>query len=277
MSDSEKTLGSVMDVLNAAKAKDATYASNFWVPSLKREIRMKEMNTSQQKRLIKSIIDSPVFNTEFVFTMYEILKENCIDVDVNELTVIDKLLLALAMRITCVNNIMTAEVKTADGTEVNVDIDLKNVYDIAKASLSDIEPKIVRDAEYVVVCSVPTIGTEYMVEKEMRKDVDKVTVDTPKQLRKVIESAFIDEIVKYVSKVSMVDGEVETPIDWKKFNYTDRIRVIETFKMGLLKQILEYINTVKAEVEKIEIVNFEVKGEKFVQRLEIDGNFFMVS
>ena len=45
----------------------------------------------------------------------------------------------------------------------------------------------------------------------------------------------------------------------------------------MLKDIIKYINKIKEEVDKIEVINFEYNGEKFERRLTVDGRFFTIS
>jgi hypothetical protein len=49
-----------------------TFVYEVPIPSLKRKVMFREVNTSQQKRLIKAIIDSPAYNTEFIFALFVI-------------------------------------------------------------------------------------------------------------------------------------------------------------------------------------------------------------
>ena len=71
----ETKLESLESVLDLMDRVNETFAYGVWVPSLNKEIMFREINTSQQKRLIKSVIDSPIYHTEFIFTLRQILKE----------------------------------------------------------------------------------------------------------------------------------------------------------------------------------------------------------
>ena len=274
-----KVLTDVTQILNVVQRQKTAYASNYWVPSLEKDVKFCEINTSQQKRLIKSIVDSPVYNTEFIQTFRDVLRENCTDdVDIDELTVIDKLLLALGLRISCVGNMIDLEIQPDPEEEPKaVPVDLMKVYDSAKKALTNIKAEMFEDKLFVVECNVPTIGTEYRLEREFRVDNENIEIETNKELRDTIGEAFIDEVVKYVSDVSLKSGDGITEITWNKFNFADRIQVVESFSTSLLKDIISFINNVKKETNKVEIAKFAVKKKKYDRRLTIDGSFFMIS
>jgi hypothetical protein len=275
-----KPITSIDQINSIIKRKDITYASHYTIPSLKRDVPFNEINTSQQKRLVKSVIDSPVYNTEFIYTLREILRENCQDpsINIDNLTIIDKLFLALNLRIKSIGNNVDVEIETKQGQKVSVSLDLSKILELALSSIQNIDPVVFEDAYYKIECSVPTIGTEFSIEKELRNKVTDIEIDNIQELRQTVGDAFVGEIVKYVSSVSVKDkDDTLVPVQWQQFTFANRIRVIETFKTGLLKNVLNYINSVREEVDKIELVKFEFGGETYERRLSIDGNFFTIS
>lgn len=265
---------------NIIKRKEISYASHYMIPSLKKAVPFNEINTSQQKRLVKSVIDSPIYNTEFIYTLREIIKENCQDssIVVDDFTLIDKLVLALAFRIKSIGSMIDIEVKTKQDTSVKVSLDASRILDIALETLQDLPPQEFEDNYFKIECSLPTIGAEFRFEKELRNRSKSIEIENIEELRQTVGDAFIGEIVKYISNVSVKSESDEViPIDWKKFSFTERIKVIETFKTGLLKEIIGYINNVQKQVDKIELVSFEFGGEHYERRMTIDGNFFTIS
>jgi hypothetical protein len=274
-----KNITSLEEIKQIIKSKDVSYASHFRVLSLNKNVPFNEINTSQQKRLAKSIIDSEVYKTEFIFTLRNILKENCQDdtINVDDLTVIDKLLLAVSLRIKSIGNIITVELPQEKKGNIKVDLNLVDIYNNALSVIKNIEPKTYEDNYFIIKCSIPTIGVEYGLENELRKDSSAIDIENVDELRQTIGEAFINDIVKYVSEVSMKTDDGVISIDWLSFNFKDRIKIIETFKTGLLKNIMDYISEVRDEIDKIELVNFKIGDVQHSRRLAIDGNFFMIS
>lgn len=274
-----KTITSFEQISKIVKRNDIAYASHFTIPSLKKDVPFNEINTSQQKRLVKSVLDSPVYNTEFIYTFREILKENCQDpsIDIDNLTIIDKLILALGLRMKSVGDKIEVDVQTKNGETVSAGLEIPKILQMALDNLTDIPPKTIEDPFFIIECSIPTIGIEYKLEKELRNKITNIEIEDMEELRKTVGDAFIGEVVKYISKISVKLPDGNIPVEWNKFNFTERIKVVETFKTGLLKSVLDYINTVRREVDKVELIKFEFKGEEFERRLTIDGNFFMIS
>ena len=281
--DQKKALvfNNVDQLLSTVTTQRRSYASNFWVPSLKRDVRFTEIDTNQQKRLIKSIVDSPVYNTEFILTIYDILKENCLDTDVNldSLTIVDKLLILLGLRISSVGGALDVDITIEEGKPTkSVSIDLIKVYEIAKTTLTNITPIVLKDDIFYVECSVPTIKTEILLEREMRAGKNNsIEIEDIKQLRETISEALINEVVKYISKVSVVVDGTEQAVTWDNFSFTDRMKIVGKFSSKLLQGIISYINAVKAEVNKIEVVHFRYEDKDQERRLTFDGSFFMPS
>ena len=276
-----KPITSIDQINKIIRRKDIAYASHYAIPSLKKEIPFNEINTSQQKRLVKSVLDSPVYNTEFIYTFREILKENCQDntVNIDDLTIVDKLVLALGLRMKSIGDKIDVEIQTKDGKTVSIGLEASKILQMALTTINDIPNKIFEDKYYQIECSIPTIGIEYGLERELRNRLANIEIEDIEELRQTVGDAFIGEIVKYVNKVSIKeqDDNKLTLIEWQQFKFADRIKVIETFKTGLLKDILDYINVIRKEIDKIELINFEFGGEKYERRLTIDGNFFTIS
>jgi hypothetical protein len=281
MNEVKDDFDSIDSILKEITKNEDAYASGYWVPSLKREVRFRDINTSQQKRLAKSIIDSPVFKTEFIFTMRDILKENCAEsIDIDELTLIDKLTLILGLRIVNIGGELDTDLQLKDKSPMKVKIDLMKLYNEVKSTLSDINPEEFEDEYFKIECDMLTVGDEYRLEKEMREHVDviKQDVKTSHDMRELIGDIYINEIVKYISKVSIKQEDQFVPITkWKEFSFKDRIKLIERFKTKLLKSIIGYISKVKEEINKITIVNIDIDGETYEKKLGVDGGFFTIS
>ena len=274
-----KSITSLDQLNKIIKRKDISYASHYRVPSLKKDVPFNEINTSQQKRLVKSVIDSPVYNTEFIYTFREILKENCQDatIDIDNLTIMDKLVLAMGLRIKSIGSTVDIEVETkTNAQKVNVSLELPKILEAALAALEDLPNACVEDEYYRVECTIPTVGVEYKMEKELRNNSTGVEIQNVEEMRKTVGDAFVSEIAKYINTVFIKDDGKLIPVEWQKFSYADRIKVLETFKTSLLREILNYINLVRKEIDKIELVKFEFGGELYDRRLSIDGDFFTI-
>ena len=271
----------VEQILKEIKKRKITHCFGIWVPSLKKDVRFEEINTSQQKRLIKAVIDSSIYDIEFVTTLRDILKENCVDeIDIDNLTIIDQLFIAVSLRASCIDSIVPVEVTTDDEQKINVDIKLEEVLKLAKENLEIVQDRVFKEDDvFEVTCGVPTIKMVVDMSKDfLSETISRIPViETEDQLKIVLGDAFIQELTKYVKNVVFIEKEGAPVILWNQLAYADRVKIIGTFNIKLLKQIINYTNDVKKQTDKIELISFTYKDKIYERRLSVDADFFMVS
>jgi hypothetical protein len=281
----ENKMGSLEDVLGLMDRVNEVFAYEVWVPSLKKRVMFREINTNQQKRLIKSIIDSPIYNTEFIFTLRKIIKENCVDssIDVDKLTLIDKLIIAIKMRSTSVGDILEIDIPVGEGdteTTIKRGVSLESLYEKFEKIVSIPSTKSFTDTNgiYTITCGVPTIGTEYKLEEEMRKNVEVSDIKDYNELRETIGEVFVGELAKYITSISIKNEDESTNIDLNALSFKNRIALIGRIPERVIHMIMEYIKTVKEEMDKITLVEVNVGTEESPEMKKetfaIDGSFF---
>ena len=270
-------MNSIDQILGEIKKQNSRYSSNIWIPSLKRDVKFVDINTSQQKRIIKSILDSTIYEIEFATTLRDILKENCIeDINIDDLTVIDQVYIAITLRASCVGVMVPTEVKVSDTEKVNVDINLEDVLKLAKDTILTIDSKTFSDKVFEVVCGVPSISTAISVQKDLQSVVPKeLNADSENEIKALFGDAFVHEIVKYIKSITILESEVKIP--WNDLSNPDKIKIVETINIKTLKQILDYAEYVRQEANKIELVNFKYGEKVYSKRLSIDADFFIGS
>ena len=279
-------MGSLEDVLGIMDRVNEVFSYEVWVPSLKKNVMFREINTNQQKRLIKAIIDSPVYNTEFIFALRKVISENCVDskIDVDSLTILDKLLISMKMRSVCVGDVIELEIPTGDGDKsVKRGISLeKLIGDIRKTvNLPDVETYTDDRGIYQLECGIPTILNEYNLETEMRTTSESRDINNYDELRQSVGDVFIGEIAKYVRGLSITEGDKTTKIDLNALSFRNRIALIEKIPERITKDVIKYIEKTKLELDKVTLVKVDIgtkdtpdiKEEKFA----IDGGFFTSS
>tara|TARA_R110000824_G_scaffold81550_2_gene204967 strand:+ start:9025 stop:9891 length:867 start_codon:yes stop_codon:yes gene_type:complete len=279
-------MGNLEDVLGIMDRVNEVFSYEVWVPSLKKNVMFREINTNQQKRLIKAIIDSPVYNTEFIFALRKVISENCVDskIDVDSLTILDKLLISMKMRSVCVGDVIELEIPTGDGDKsVKRGISLeKLIGDIRKTvNLPDVETYTDDRGIYQLECGIPTILNEYNLETEMRTTSESRDINNYDELRQSVGDVFIGEIAKYVRGLSITEGDKTTKIDLNALSFRNRIALIEKIPERITKDVIKYIEKTKLELDKVTLVKVDIgtkdtpdiKEEKFA----IDGGFFTSS
>ena len=280
----QQKTGDVADILKILNRANESFAYEVFIPSLQKNVMFRQINTSQQKRLLKAIIDSPAYNTEFIFALRQIIAENCVDsIDVNNLTIYDKMIIAMTMRAMSISNDldMTFTIpKTKDVAEQKITrrMSLKDLIDTALKTIK-IEDIIIKDERgiYEIYCSLPTIYDEFKLEDELRKNVMTIEIKNENELRNTIGEVFINEIVKYVKKIIIRSNNEENTIDLKDVKFAERIKIIESIPAQINKQIIEYINNIVKEFGKVLLFKETINGVTVEERLKIDASFFTVS
>ena len=279
-------MGSLEDVLGMMDRVNEVFSYEVWVPSLKKNVMFREINTSQQKRLIKAIIDSPIYNTEFIFALRKVLKENCVDTKINidELTIMDKLMIAMKMRSVSVGDKLEIKIPTGEGEKtIQRGISLEKLLGQLKNEIEipDVETFVDDKEVYTLECGLPTILNEYKLEDEMRRNTESSDIKNYNDLRQSVGDVFIGEIAKYVRGLSVKEGDKITKINLNDLSFRNRISLLEKIPERITKNVVTYIEKTKKELDKITLVKVnvgtdedpDVKEEKFA----IDGGFFTSS
>lgn len=280
----KKVNGSINDVLNAIDSVSSKNSYSVYIPSLKRSVLFKEMNTGQEKAIIKTIIDNPVYNSGFIFTIRNIIKNNCLDKDINidDLTLIDKIAICMTMRQKSIGNEFEYVFKGTKKTKlIKIDEYLEKIKSISIPSDEKVESESVS-----IVCSYPTIKTEYDLEKEFHSELSDLEINTPDDVKKTIGDVFINEIVKYIKEISIKqDSDSEMILNMDDFSFSDRIVIVEKIGNSVLRKVLKYIESSNKSINQILKIETDLNKEekekyntdKLTGRLEAGSDFFITS
>lgn len=278
--------GSIKELVDIIGRTNDTFAYSIYVPSLNREVLFREMTTAQQKKLVKSVIDSPVFNTEFIFALREIIRENCTDTSINvdELTIYDKLIIAVTMRSMSVSNELNLNLKCESCEKIQpYQVKLDALLNVIKDTVNLKTEDIITDENntFRIHCKIPNISTEFKLESEFRKNT-KLKIEDESELRETLGNVFISEIVKYINKLEVLDKDSGNmiEIDLETLNFANRVKLIEKINIKLMKKVIDFIFNIKKEFDKIVLVKANCNcnsSSVLSQRFSIDSNFFILS
>lgn len=279
---SEVINGSLDDVLGAiGKVQDKNVYPVF-IPSLDTNVMFKEMTTSQEKMIIKTIVDNPIYNSEFIFAIREIIKQNCAEkIDIDTLTIIDKTMICLTMRMKSIGNEFEYVFKNTDKTKTIKISEYIEKFEKIKIP----EDKVVGSGDIKVTCSYPTVLNEYKLEKEFRFDVESIDANNLSKIRNVIGEVFTNEIVKYIKGVSITNDDQVMELNMDDYDFKSRITILEKIGNSVTQDILKYIEEVnkdmrqalKVELELDEKDQKKYNSEKLSSLLETGSDFFIIS
>lgn len=273
--DTTATIDDILKVVNKVNKKVFKYP--VWIPSLKKEVSFTELTTEQQKRIVKTIVNSPLYQAEFMGVMKDVVKENCTDskIDVDKLNIIDKFFILLKMRSVSIGKQIKLENKKM--------VDLDEILDKAKEKVKTLKPKPVSDDEgiYEILVRVPTIENEYLVDIGLQDNVitniDEQNINVA-TIKGILGETFTSEIVKYISTVSIKDDDETVNINFDNMGFTDRIKILELIPTKVTEKVVAYIEKVRKEIDKLVIVKtIGDDGKVKEEKLSIDGSFFTSS
>jgi len=277
---SKENLNNILSLLNN---EDSKLTFNVLVPSLQQEVTFKQLTTEQLKRLLKTIIDSPIYNTEFILTFNSIIKDNCINksIDTGKFTIYDKIFIFFKTRIESISDTYTLkfteqEISENNLSEKTLTINLvERLENFAKQNLI-IENKDYTLNEFTITCSLPTIEVENKFEKELHKNI-KTDINTPEELREIIGSTFVNEISKYITKLQIGDKV----IDLANYSFKERVKIIERLPTTVINNAIKYIENYKDLTGPLFKVDATIKDTsdntvKLEKELPYDATFFNI-
>jgi hypothetical protein len=266
----------VQNIIQLLQELDKNNTYSVFLPSLQKEVNFKQLNAEQFKRLIKTVVDSPVYNTEFIITINSIIKENLItpDINIEKLNTFDKLLFLIKTRCVCVSpeytfNFTEDEIKTNNLTEEKHTINLNENYTEFLKQVPNYPSKEYTHEQYSVLCNLPTLETENKLEKELHKNT-KLDITTPEELRTTVGETFINELSKYVETIVIKD----TTFALESLNFKNRVKVIEQLPSLAINSILKYIEGYKKLVEPLTNYKLDIQGTKIDKELPLDATLF---
>lgn len=263
--ESNKDLNIILSLLKELELQNSF---SIFIPSLEKEITFKQLTTEQLKKILKTLLDSPINNQEFNLTFNSIIKENCItsDIDTNNLTILDKQIILLKTRIESVSPEYIF--KTADDSKQTIDLNYNLENFIAKQI--KFLPETITIKNCSLVCSLPTLEIENKFEKELSQNI-KQDINTSEDLRNIIGVTFINEITKFINHVTIND----TVINLLTYNFKDRVKVIESLPTSLINNVIKYIEKYRNVVKSLFTCSISIKDDTAIQlELPQDASFF---
>lgn len=271
--DENITENNILDfnsALNALDKVSETFKVESWIPSRKEYLTFKELNAKQQKELLNAAMDTSVYNTSFITTFYNILKDNIINNDqltIDNLTLSDKMCIAITLK---------GQISNSINVVFDEEKNVSHKYDIATflnkfKSYNSPETIILesRSNTFVLKAEIvaPTIKTEVDYDNQFKGNKKGEDVKTNEDVKLLITNAFLGEISKFINKVWINEDEVVL----SNLKFEQRIKLIEKFPSVLIQKILENITTWKNDLDEI----LTVKHGEYVKTISVDSLLFL--
>lgn len=256
-------------VLQALDQASESFTVNAWIPSLQKEVVFKQLDAKQQKELLGSVIDTNVYNTNFVKTFYAILKNNILseNVDIDQLTLVDKTVIGLYLKSQISENITAY---FGENNKISQSFPLNPILEKFK-SYKTPEPTILEDKNEKFSLKIeivyPTVKVEHDYDTQNKNNKKAEEVKTTEDIQKLVTETFLGEISKYLNKIWINENEI--PL--LGMTYTQKTRLIEKLPSTLIQKTIDTISGWKGEIDDI----LRVKHEEYTKIISLDGSLFL--
>lgn len=270
MSNNFNDILSVLDTIN----KEVSVL--VYVPSLKREVKFKNISTGQQKNILKAAVDNPVFQTRFVIAYYNLVQENCLEKDVVPLlTTIDSAAIALQLRVATsgANYILTQNNRKFAVNLQDVIIKIKNTsFDLAVDSVTE--------TPFTVQVGLPLFIEQYNLEKQLREKTvnDQQVLNT--QLTDTLGDAFVGEVSKFIKNINIFYNNQEQQIDFTTLPFAKRHALLEKLPSTVVKGVMKYMEkyvTLQKDLLTVAGIDTETNEVNDDLTITVDSALFVVS
>jgi hypothetical protein len=251
-----------MNNVTAALQQLETYNKNngitVYVPSLKREVKFKNLTLLQQKGLLKSSIEESLTKLSFIVSICDILKQNNLDtsIDIDTLFVFDRIALSVTLRSKCLDNNYT----TGENGKIDLNVVVENYKNIPLIDLND---KNLEHENFSITVTPPRVLSD---KKISEFSIKKIAASSDKDLKSILSELFVYELVKFIKTFTIKD--VNTTIDFTQITAEERVKLAEQLPSQLVTKLLEYIKTYRDFETK-----FTTTGE---HTIDVDGSFFTI-
>lgn len=230
----------------------------IWIPSIQTNLRFNELTNLQYRALLK-IIDSPV-ELEFFYHLNEIIRDNLVSkFDPDLFTTIDRFIISVFLKMhSCSPTISLFRKCNKCKADTSVKLDLNDL-------VGNLAPKIDRKftqtitfADYVCICDIPTIKTEYDIFEHDH------TFDTGKDM----DCLYDNYLVSHIRELYILKQKT----NFNLLPLTDRKNLFHEIPSGLVDliktQFLDPINNVLSDIDFLNIKCDKCK-ETFDFKIEI--------
>jgi hypothetical protein len=256
-----------LNILDTASKE--SFLTEAWIPSLKRNVKLKEINAKQQKSLIESAIDSVVAKSTFSKIFFEIVSANCLEEKpvIDAFTVADKASIAFAIRsqISDKINVVFQENPKIENKIILNDIITKfQCYTHPETETIDFSKN---DVTIHAEVGLPTFAQEakfdlFIYGKEK-------TDNQVEEIKNIITGAFLGETAKYIKEVKVND----TLLNYNNLQIQQKISFVEKLPAALVQNILEKIVSYKEALNLVQTVT----QDEFKKVIEVDTSLFLTN
>lgn len=276
----------VNEILDRIAKSRERFSFPIYIPSLNKEVNFHQMTTAQQTEFVKSSMSGGSSYSNTMYSLLSIIKSNCADKDVSpaDFTVIDKLVIAMAIRMVSVSptyRVVVNDIPDDAGNPTKVSIDLNSICTkIAKRFGGKPMVETISDpsTDISVTIGPPTIGTEVMVERDEEESarVDSAS-DDEKKTASAMGNLYLLECLKFIRAVHFRSDSGTDTVDMGGMDTKDRRKIIEALPASIMEKVADKVNELTETLNSITMLKLTDKnGIEHTYPMRItDPDFFM--
>jgi hypothetical protein len=221
--------------------------------------KFKQLTTNDLKQLIKTVVDSPLTQSQFNSTLTKIMKQSLQteNTDFELLNIFDRLLYCIETRIQSISPVLTMF-----ETEVNLQNIKHNLEKVVSQSPELFETQTLTKDKLTITYGIPFLQTDVMLNEYLSKHKAQ-KIENAEDLRNVLGEAFLNEIAKTLYSIT-ID---EKPLDFLTVDFATRLKLLEQIPAHFIQEILTFIEKYKKAIDD------SLQNESGVI-LAIDGSLF---
>ena len=117
--------------------------------------------------------------------------------------------------------------------------------------------------------SIPSLEKDTFVNNETRKKLAPLP-DNDDFAKESIGEVFINELIKYIDSLTIIDGQQPTTIVFNELTFDQKLQIVEKLPLNLNTKLVEFINNTKTFENKY----FTYNGQAL--DIELDPTLFTV-
>lgn len=251
-------MANINDILTTLNDIALKNVIDVYLPSLQRTVKFLPLTAKQQKEFYACIKDNVFYETKFILTTYEIIKQNCQEDITGNLTIIDRIVILLALR----KNALGSSVITEEGI-ANFDICLEYATKIIVPANSTINVDNIE-----IEIGIPTIKDQYNMEYELRSNLK----DPGVSLDEAISDVVINNISMFIKNIRVLKENSLIDLQYSTFLYKDRLSIIENLPSSALTGLQAYLD--KFDVIRSGLLYADIGTDKVIE-INISADFFL--
>lgn len=270
----------------------------IFIPSLGKEVRFIQMTTAQQKAFVKiSMLNTSAQDAAFSNAAYSLIKETCTEaIDVDALTILDRLVICLMIRIMSVGNTLKISVgpdnlneseeaqPNSNGETFSLNIDLVALYnkiisEYAKINTSEQVISIPENPISVVI-AVPTIKDEIKI-NTMLDEFGSTPKNDPNNTTyaDIFSKTFYAELIKYIKKVIIKNESTNetSTVDFTVLTPKQKMDIYLSIPSNVTTAAMIKINELVSDINKLTMFDINHKNKQYRYNIEVLNSDFFIA